>query len=56
MVGIVAYILNFPEETKIHLVFHVSLLSEFRGDVPEVVMPLPKHPLLIQAQPKAIID
>lgn len=40
-VGTLSYKLALPEGSRIHDVFHVSLLKAVKGDIPAVVVPLP---------------
>lgn len=57
-IGAVAYRLNLPLTSKIHPVFHYSLLKLHQGPLTHVINPLPpdvhdNHPLV---EPLAILD
>lgn len=57
-IGIMVYRLNLPPDSKIHLVFHVSLLKKKRGDV---ISPIPILPPLdaigvLHWQLEAVLD
>jgi hypothetical protein len=57
-VGQVSYRLELPEGTKVHNVFHVSKIKEFRPDYTPVFRELPKLPLLdsTDTTPEKILD
>ncbi|GJV07163.1 retrotransposable element Tf2 [Tanacetum coccineum] len=57
-VGEVAYKLEFPVNSQIHLVFHVSQLKKFRGNVSQVSAELPHcDPTgVIVVEPIAVLD
>ncbi|KAF7821797.1 Retrotransposable element Tf2 [Senna tora] len=55
-VGAVAYCLQFPLDNKVHPVFHVSRLKEFKGPLPTAIAHLPEQPLAFVQQPMTIID
>ncbi|KAF7815237.1 reverse transcriptase [Senna tora] len=44
-IGVVAYILLLPKESRVHPIFHVSRLKEFKGTLPVKAMELPEDPL-----------
>ncbi|XP_052297225.1 uncharacterized protein LOC127902358 [Citrus sinensis] len=53
-VGSVAYKLELPSTSKIHSVFHISVLKPYHGNDPAISHPLPElsvdnHPLLLPA-------
>ncbi|KAF7812850.1 Ty3/gypsy retrotransposon protein [Senna tora] len=55
-VGQVAYRLALPSSSKVHPVFHVSLLKEFKGEVPSQLAEIPIHMEPFISSPKAIVD
>jgi hypothetical protein len=57
-IGKVAYRLELPEASKIHNVFHVSQLKEYRADYTPVFKDLPAVPSLdsLDTEPEAILD
>lgn len=57
-VGEVAYRLKLPDGTKIHPVFHVSLLKPWKGDSPPQTGELPplRDNTVLQLQPEAILE
>ena len=55
-VGVVAYKLALPSESRIHDVFHVSLLKKFTGEAPGSITPLPSlHDGRIIPVPRTIL-
>ncbi|KAF7801788.1 Retrotransposable element Tf2 [Senna tora] len=55
-VGVVAYRLDLPIYSKVHSVFHVSLLKEYKGDPPQTQDELPETMEPYSSYPTAIID
>ncbi|KAF7806156.1 Ty3/gypsy retrotransposon protein [Senna tora] len=55
-VGRVAYRLLLPTDSRIHSVFHVSLLKGFKGEPPKEVAVIPNPPQLFETRPAQIVD
>jgi hypothetical protein len=57
-IGMVAYRLELPASSKIHNVFHVSQLKDYRADYTPVFTELPTLPALdcVDTAPEAILD
>ncbi|KAF7813177.1 retrotransposon-related protein [Senna tora] len=54
-VGVVAYRLELPSYSKVHPIFHVSLLKEYKGDPPTTQVELPEIAEPYSSYPTAII-
>lgn len=55
-IGAVAYRLQLPEHSRVHNVFHVSLLKAFVVPLPQDVSSLPDDLMHFSSCPVAIID